>query len=105
MIDGFVQFLEQEPALLNSEKQTQVFPTVCWVTNNIRNMKNRAQWHPKSDGNVSLQVQQSMAGTVVGNAWWYELILRKQHGEGLRWSWTGSLGALRFKSQPSPLAF
>lgn len=36
-----------------------------------------------------------MVGTVVGNAWWHELILRKQHGEGLGWSWTGSLGALR----------
>lgn len=38
-------------------------------------------------------VKQSTVGTVVGNAWWHELILREQRGEGLGWSWTGSLWA------------
>lgn len=36
---------------------------MCWVSNHIRDMKNRAVWDPKRIGNVSLQVQQSTVGT------------------------------------------
>lgn len=93
MIYGFGRFPEQEAGLLNSEKQTKVLLALCWVGNHISDMKNRARWHPKS--NSLLMKQQSMVATVVGNAWWHELILTKQHDEGLGWSWTGSLGALR----------
>lgn len=64
MIDGFGHFLE-EAGLLNSEKQTKVLRTVCWVSNHIRDMKNRAQWYPKSIGNVSLHVKQSMVALLL----------------------------------------
>lgn len=47
--------VDEQEAGLNSEKQTKVLLTVCWVCNHIRYMKNCAQWHLKSKSNVSFR--------------------------------------------------
>ncbi len=70
-----------EAGLLNSEKQTKVMLTECWVSNNIREINNKPYEYSKS---VCLfKVQQSTDSAVAGNPGGMSSFLGKPHGEGL----------------------